>query len=133
MARQIRAAALDRKGMNMADHSAKWKVATSYNLKSGDRGKVDDFRLLANGQSGEASFKIGQPLRLRMGNADFFLSFVGTLSTNDASYPVAKLMAMPHMHYVFGLDPDSADAPSKLVLSGDGKNVDDTEDFAIIN
>ena len=63
---------------------------------------------------------------------DFYLRFVGTYSANGTSYPVAKLQDIPQMLYVIGLDPDSADAPSELVLAGDGKNVDDTKESAFI-
>ena len=117
----------------MADHVTNCQVATSFDRNTGDRRRTPGSGLLAYGKPGqEMSFKFGQPLRFRKGSKDSHLSFIGTYSANGTSYPVAKMKEIPQFLFVIGLDPDSADAPSELVLSGDGKNVDDTTEFAFI-
>ena len=117
----------------MADHVTNCQVATSFDRNTGDRRRTPGFGFFVYGKSGqEMSFKFGQPLRFRKGNMDSDLGFIGTYSANGTSYPVAKLKEVPQFLFVIGLDPDSADAPSELVLSGAGKNVDDTKEVAFI-
>ena len=117
----------------MADQQRRGLLPHSFDLKSGDQGKFDGIGFLVIGQSWEMSFNIGRPLRVWIGTLDFFISFVGTFFASKAIYPVIMFIAMSNLHYAVGLDPESTDAPSELVLSGDGKKAENTEDNFVKN